>query len=508
MASSSILASIPKLKGRENFATWKFAIENYMEFSELSGCLDGTESDPKKVSKAKTQLIMAIDPVNYIHVQKVKTAKEAWDNLKSAFEDKGLARRIGLIRNMVTTKLDECSSTEDYVNRIVTNAHKLFEIGFEIDDEWIGTFLLAGLTEKYDPMIMGLESSGAKLSSDLIKTKLLQDVDDNGDGAFFNRVSKSKSYGEHKRSKSIRCFRCNEMGHIASQCTSGNEKKDDDDSRKVEGSTMFAAAFINTACVSGSFSASDWYADSGASMHMVWNENLLVNKRNPDIDEIVAANNQKMRVKCTGDLILRTNIKGKGRSEITVRNVQCVPKLMTNLISVSQVVRHGNGIVFDRHGCEIFNPNGELVLTGKLVKNMYRLDIDSIGAKRMDGQKPRVDRNCAKPKNVQREAEQFFPLCQFDGDDVDSSDEANGGDAVSESGQAEQSASVGASASEQAGAVTDESVNVNEPVAVDESVNVSTVTLDDSNEYSVFDDTTADPDYQPPGEGNPYFKIW
>lgn len=493
MASSSILASIPKLKGRENFATWKFAIENYMEFSELSDCLTGTETDAKKISKAKTQLIMAIDPVNFIHVQKVKTAKEAWDNLKSAFEDKGLARRIGLIRNMVTTKLEECSSTEDYVNRIVSNAHKLFEIGFEIDDEWIGTFLLAGLTEKYDPMIMGLESSGTKLSSDLIKTKLLQDVADNGgDGAFFNRCAKPKSSGEPKRSKNIRCFKCNENGHIASQFTSGNEKKDDD-SKKVEGTTMFVtAAFINTACVSGSFSDSEWYADSGASMHMVSNENLLVNNRNADIDEIVAANNQKMKVKCSGDVKLKVN--GKVRSEIIVRNVQCVPQLMTNLISVSQVVRNGNGIVFDKHGCEIFNTNGELVLTGKLVNNMYRLDIESIGAKRIEEKKFRVDRNFAKPKNVaQDDSEQcsFFPLCEIDRDD-----EVNEGDVAGANERSDQSVLESASASEQAEAV------------VNASVNVSTVTLDDTDEYSEFDDTTADPDYKPPGERNPFFKIF
>lgn len=49
-------------------------------------------------------------------------------------------------------------------------------MGFEVNDEWVGTLLLAGLPDEYRPMIMGLESSGTKITGDSIKVKLLQNV--------------------------------------------------------------------------------------------------------------------------------------------------------------------------------------------------------------------------------------------------------------------------------------------------------------------------------------------
>lgn len=65
---------------------------------------------------------------------------------------------------------------EEYVNKSVTTARKLRNIRFNVDDKWLVTLMLAGLPEQYKPMIMGLENSGVNISTDLIKTKVLQEV--------------------------------------------------------------------------------------------------------------------------------------------------------------------------------------------------------------------------------------------------------------------------------------------------------------------------------------------
>jgi len=49
------------------------------------------------------------------------------------------------------------------VNEIIT-AHKLNEFGFRISDEWVGIFLLAGLSDEYRAMTMDTESSGMPMS--------------------------------------------------------------------------------------------------------------------------------------------------------------------------------------------------------------------------------------------------------------------------------------------------------------------------------------------------------
>jgi len=62
---------------------------------------------------------------------------------------------------------------ESYVNHVVKTAQKLRGTGFNIDEEWIGSLLLAGLPEKFSPMIMAIEYSGIAITTDCIKTKFM-----------------------------------------------------------------------------------------------------------------------------------------------------------------------------------------------------------------------------------------------------------------------------------------------------------------------------------------------
>ncbi|CAH2100602.1 unnamed protein product [Euphydryas editha] len=94
-----------------------------------------------------------MDPINYIHIQE---AKKVWDNLCKVCDESVLTRRVGLLRDLITTTLENCQSIEEYVNKIMTTAHKLQNIGLKIDDEWLGTSLLAGLPDQYKPMIMAI----------------------------------------------------------------------------------------------------------------------------------------------------------------------------------------------------------------------------------------------------------------------------------------------------------------------------------------------------------------
>ncbi|CAH2103619.1 unnamed protein product [Euphydryas editha] len=90
MSSSHQMFNVDKLIGCENvetFTTWKFSVKT-------------------KDIKAKSKLILLLDPQNYVHVQSCKTTKEVWDNLQRAFDDNGLTRRVGLLKDLVNTTLE------------------------------------------------------------------------------------------------------------------------------------------------------------------------------------------------------------------------------------------------------------------------------------------------------------------------------------------------------------------------------------------------------------------
>lgn len=179
--AANYIVNVPKLRGRENYDEWVFAAENFLILEGMMKCIkteqdeSGTEVIVSAADDAKTKakLILTIDSSLYVHIRTVKTTNELWEKLKSLFDDSGFTRRISLLRNLISIRLENCSSMISYVTQIIETGQKLCGTGFAINDEWIGSLLLAGLPEKFSPMIMAIEHSGIQVTADAIKSKLL-----------------------------------------------------------------------------------------------------------------------------------------------------------------------------------------------------------------------------------------------------------------------------------------------------------------------------------------------
>lgn len=371
--------SVPKLVGRENYDEWCFALENVFVLEGLTNCLDGSETDATIVAKGKSKLILTIDPSLYVHVKEARTCKEAWDKIKNLYEDVGFTRKIGLLRTLISLRLNNSESMEVYINQVIETAQKLRKTGFDINEEWVGSLLLAGLPEKYSPMLMAIEHAGIPITTDSIKTKLL-DLQTDGSsgqktGAFavrggnFKKQSKGGANCKFDRSQSdkqmernkVICYKCKQPGHFMSKCPNKFSK--------TEEKYAFSAVFL-----SGKYSINDFYLDSGASRHMSPNESLFTNKRTANISEIIVANQQKLSVKHSGDIDITTSVNQK-YFNITVNDVLCVPNLSTNLLSVSELISRGNRVSFSNYGCSIYTRDNKLVATADLINGVYKLNL-------------------------------------------------------------------------------------------------------------------------------------
>ena len=251
--AANFIVNVPKLKGRENYGDWAFAVENFLVLEGLSKCI--TEVVAEEDAKTKAKLISTLDPTLYVHIKSASTTKELWSKLKALFDDSGYCRKISLLRSLISTRLENCDSMVNYVSQVVETGQKLRGTGFNIDDEWIGSLLLAGLPEKFSPKIMAIEHSGIAISTDSIKTKLLDmeyDVSKNG-SAFVSASATAK--------KAITCYNCKEAGHFNNQCPYNKHKSVD---KKQKLTIAFSAVFSN-----GNFKKSDWCVDSGASVQLV-----------------------------------------------------------------------------------------------------------------------------------------------------------------------------------------------------------------------------------------------
>lgn len=332
---------------------------------------------PTKVRTLKPYLsfipiILAVESINYSHLNSAKSAKEAWDRLQCAFEDKGLTRRVGLLRKLVTTQLSNSKSVDGYVNTIMDTTHKLNEIGFTVSEEWTGTLLLAGLPDEYKPMIMGIESSGVKITGDSIKMKLLQDVKDDmnppksadSDSALYSNTHFTKR-------KPPRCYQCKRIGHVSKHCpnknSSANGRKFGNPSNG-SGNKVFLA-FLSSDKMDREGA---WYLDSGASTHLTRNPDLLIESKSKTDARITAANNCELISDSIGSVPIHVS-NGREQSTVIAKDVLYVPGSAANLMSVSKIVQKGHSVVFDSTGAKIRDNDGGIVAIATETDGIYKM---------------------------------------------------------------------------------------------------------------------------------------
>lgn len=375
--SSHISSSLPQidlLVGRENWPTWKFAVQTFLELEDLWEAVvptpnaDGTlpPVDALKNRSARSKIILLIHPENYIHVMTAKTARDVWAKLEETFEDSGLTRKVGLLRKLITSSLATSGSMEEFVNGVIATAHQLRGIGFQITDEWVGTLMLAGLPEEYRPMIMALENSGAAITADVIKTKLLQEVRVPSSGAAFasnkhgRKPAKQNDVPNPTSSKGPKCRRCHKFGHIARECSTREPKKGNGNAWCTVMSAM-------------EDDDDDWYFDSGASNHFAKSDQHLESTRKCG-GTVVAANRGAMKIVAKGSMKLSPKCC-PDEPPIAVGEVQVIPELSTNLLSVNQIVQRGHTVTFTKEGVQVVNPKGDLIATGSRKRDLFKLDL-------------------------------------------------------------------------------------------------------------------------------------
>jgi transposase InsO family protein len=232
-----------------------------------------------------------------------------------------------------------------------------------------------------------------KITMDKVKKSLLDSYagtkDDNKSALFSAGRKSNKKKGPRK------CHNCESLDHLIKDCDKPirenlkkgkkkfSKKSDATGSGNV---TTFSFSAISSVMnveecdvESGEFQISAkaarnkrnvWCIDSGASSHMTPHRSLLKSEIKMN-GKITIADDSEIKVVSSGDV--EAGIEGNA---INMKDVLLVPKLGSNLLSVHQLVTHGNKVVFDENGCTIYSKQGIIVANCAPKCGVYKLEVD------------------------------------------------------------------------------------------------------------------------------------
>jgi len=112
---STSVPNIEKLEDQSNYGSWKFAMKMSLMLEGLFGYVDGTvpvntHTDTIRDQSALAKICLSVKPSCYVHVHNTKNSKEAWTNLKNAYEGCSMSTKFELTRKFFNIRQDSYAS--------------------------------------------------------------------------------------------------------------------------------------------------------------------------------------------------------------------------------------------------------------------------------------------------------------------------------------------------------------------------------------------------------------
>jgi hypothetical protein len=320
---SSDKIEIEKLRGADNYASWKILMELYLthkgldntikedrrtqeELNARSEDLKKKESDDQKKALALIGLRVNQEYLGVI-IDAGGEARAAWQTFEKMFQSVTNARKLMLRQKLASLRMEPGEKAAQYISRAKDLKRDL--VHAQLDAKEVDLAAACGLSKDYREIRMMLEYQEKAINLDEMlplllqhEARLAQEEDDDEERqstmAFSSRGYKSnfKKKDSYKRSsegnsrdqscftcgkpghrsteceknphKNQKCFKCGKRGHVKTDCRSKNKEE-----QSEEGG--FKKTMIFTVSNSKKLD-SCWLLDSGATHHLSGNsENFL-----------------------------------------------------------------------------------------------------------------------------------------------------------------------------------------------------------------------------------------
>ena len=373
--------------------------------------VEGTEAKPdpaddklveswiKRDRQALAQIVLTVASNLLVHVRSAKSSSEAWAKICSAFEAKGLASKVYLRRRFFTIKYQDGTglSMQDHINKVRDLADQLAEMEAAVSDEDLAMTILCSMPDRFDSLIVSLESRPFKeLTSDFVINRLL--AEDRRQWEQGQQKLGMQEAHQVRAATSTRCSFCKIKGHIEAKCYRkhgypvGHPLHSKASAAQVTSSGVPASNVINTSsmeysavsvcCLTsaaawnrGRGEPMNWLIDSGASTHIGSQRSMFACLRPLDQPvHINIADGRVVRALAIGDIHIDVEYDSRW-TPLLIRDVLFAPDLKMNLLSVSRLTADGYVVsFFDRH-CQIVKHDQIIASIHKEASDLYRLSL-------------------------------------------------------------------------------------------------------------------------------------
>ena len=128
-----------------------------------------------KDQKARATICLAILLALLSHVRACTTAQEVWIKLQETYEAKCASRKLFLWERFFNLRMSLEQSAEEFISQLDENVEQLECVGAKINEEIKTMKLLSSLPPKFNTLTVALKSVTDDLTSDFIKTRILQE---------------------------------------------------------------------------------------------------------------------------------------------------------------------------------------------------------------------------------------------------------------------------------------------------------------------------------------------